>query len=230
MQLGCVMPVGPFEADRHLERCLQAARSWADVLIVYGDGTDPASMELIGRYAHVARFGQESLYETGEHLMRNELFKLADEHLTAGDIVVNLDADEEIHLAPQRTRKILTELQDDWTVDSWCVRFLHLWTPDGTRHRVDGLWQPSIGPRIWRFAPGTRLEPLYEGAWVCPGLPPHLLNRPRPGALFNVLHWSYARPHDRQPKFDRYSRLTGHHPSHIASILEDPVLEPVPCL
>jgi hypothetical protein len=228
VQLAALMPVGPNESARHLERCLKAARGWADILICFGDGTDPASQELIGRHAHVARFGPTSLYETGEHLMRNQLLELADQHLHAGDIVVNLDADEEIHQTAARTRETLHSLADD-PADSWNVHFLHLWNPEGTHHRVDGLWQPSVGPRVWRFQTGIRLQPLYESAWVCPGLPPHLLHNASPRVLFDILHWSYARPHDRQPKYDRYSRLPGHHPAHIQSIIEEPALEAIPC-
>lgn len=221
------MPVGPGEADRHLERCLRAAREWADVLIVYGDAPDGASRALIDRYAHVSRIGARGLYETGEHLMRNELLALADTVLDPGDIAVSLDADEELHTPSEQIRAVLSALAED-PYPSWCVHFLHLWTPDGTMHRVDGLWQPSVGPRIWRFRRGVRLEPLYASAWVCPGLPPDLLNGARPGAVLDVLHWSYARAADRPAKHARYSRLVGHHPAHIASILdENPRLEAV---
>lgn len=221
------MIVGPGEADRHLERCLRAARSWADVVLVYGDNPDPATRNLIGRYAHIARIGDENLYETGEHLVRNQLLELADETLTVGDIIASLDADEEFHAPPDRIRSTLLELEND-PRESWNVHFLHLWTADGTMHRVDGLWQPSVGPRIYRHRKGYRLEPLYESAWVCPGLPLHLLRSDGP-PVFDILHWSYACPKDRPPKYERYSRLPGHNPAHIQSILTEPTMEPVPC-
>lgn len=48
MRLAAAMIVGPGEADRHLERCLNAARSWADLVLVYGDAPDPATRNLIG--------------------------------------------------------------------------------------------------------------------------------------------------------------------------------------
>jgi hypothetical protein len=224
-RLACIMPIGPGEADRHLERCLRAARSWADIVICYGDGADPATRNLIGSYAHIGTFGQENLYETGEHLVRNELLALADRHLATGDIVCALDADEEFAAAGPAVRNILRSLDGQ---ESWNVHFLHLWDPAGTVHRVDGLWQPSIGPRIYVHRPGYRLQPLYESAWVCPPLPPHLLRAAGP-AVLDVLHWSYARPEHRRPKYERYSRLPGHHPAHIESIIGEPVLEPVPC-
>lgn len=225
-RLACLMPVGPGEADRHLERCLRAARRWADLLIVYADGVDRDTANLIGSYAHVAEFGAANLYEQGEHLVRNRLLELADRHLTVGDIVCAVDADEEF-AAGEAARQTLERLYGD-PQESWNVHFLHLWNPEGTLHRVDGLWQPSVGPRIYRHRDGYRLEPIYSGLWVCPPLPPHLL-RADGGAVLDVLHWSYARPRDRRPKWERYSRLPGHNPAHIASIIEEPVLEPVPC-
>lgn len=229
MRLAAAMIVGPGEADRHLERCLNAARSWADLVLVYGDAPDPATRNLIGSYAHITRIGDENLYETGEHLVRNHMLQLADETLDVGDIIVSLDADEELHATPDQIRDTLTALEHDER-ESWNVHFLHLWTPDGSMHRVDGLWQPSVGPRIYRHRKGYRLEPLYESAWVCPGLPPHLLRTGGQAALLDILHWSYARPEDRPPKHERYSRLLGHNQDHIESILTEPRLEPVPCL
>ena len=229
MRLTVLMPVGPGEADRHLERCLDAASCWADRLIVYGDAPDDRTRRLIRHYADTVRIGSESLYETGEHLVRNELLAMADSVLDEGDIICCLDADEEIHASPDEIRAELARLGDDHVRDSWNVHFLHLWTPDGTMHRVDGLWQPSVGPRIYRHRNGYRLEPLYESAWVCPPLPPHLLRTGGQAAIFDVLHWSYARQHDRAPKHERYTRLPGHAAAHIDSILTEPTLEPVPC-
>lgn len=226
-RVACLMPVGPGEADRHLERCLRSARTWADVVIAYGDAPDQTTQRLIAQYAHIATFGQENLYETGEHLVRNELLALADRHLDIGDIVCAIDADEELALG-EHARPILLSLADS-ARESWNVHFLHLWNPEGTLHRVDGLWQPSVGPRIYRHRQGYRLQPIYESAWVCPPLPPHLLRTGGQPAVLDVLHWSYACPEHRRPKFDRYSRLPGHNPQHIQSIIEQPVLEPVTC-
>ena len=227
MRLAATMIVGPGEADRHLERCLAAAAGWADRLLVYGDAPDTRTRDLIHEYATVAVIGDENLYETGEHLVRNRMLELADAALDVEDIIVSLDADEEIHASSTDIRRTLHALATD-PAESWNVHFLHLWTPDGTMHRVDGLWQPSVGPRVYRHRKGYRLEPLYGSAWVCPGLPPHLL-RAGGAPLFDILHWSYARPRDRRPKWERYTRLPGHHPTHIDSIIRTPVLDRVPC-
>ena len=196
-------------------------------LLVYGDAPDLESYRLIRRYATHHRVGSKNLYETGEHLVRNEALALADEHLADGDLVAMLDADEEFAQGP-RTREILLGLADD-PRESFNVHFLHLWNEDGTLHRVDGLWQPSVGPRVYRHRSGYRLRPLYESAWVCPGLPPHLLAE-RSAPVLDILHWSYARERDRAPKHERYSRLPGHSVAHVDSILTEPTLEPVPCL
>lgn len=226
------MLIGPGEADRHLGRCIRSARSWADLLVVYGDWPELATRNLIGSYAHFARIGDAPLYERDEALARNELFATADDALSEGDIVVVLDADEQLvtfepeaHvLTTDRVliRRVLFGLAESMA-DSWNVHFLHLWNPEGTVHRVDGAWQPSVGTRIYRHRPGYRVESY--GAWVCPPLPQHLM-RPGPPVL-EVLHWSYARPEHRAPKHERYTRLAGHATAHVDSILTEPTLEPV---
>lgn len=227
MQLAVLMPVGPDEASRHLAKALRHAHAWADQLIVYGDAPDPDTEALIATFADHWQIGEESLYETGEHLVRNPLFEMADELLETGDIVACLDADEVLHATPERVRQVLSGLEHD-PRESFNVHILHLWDEAGTLHRVDGAWQPSIGPRIYRHRPGYRLAPLYESAWVCPGLPPALLRESSPPIL-ELLHWSYARAEDRAPKHERYTRLPGHSVAHVDSILTTPTLEPVPC-
>lgn len=227
LKLAALMLVGPGEADRHLERALKRAREWADKVIVYGDGPDPHTRQLIGSYAHYARIGDRALYETSEHLARNQLFEVADEILTPGDIVSVLDADEEYAGRPNDIATTLRALEHDRS-EAWNVHFLHLWTPDGRQHRVDGMWQPAIGTRIYRHRPGYRVSPINEHTWVCPPVPASLCWALR-APILDVLHWSYARPEDRQPKYERYSKLPGHHPEHVRSIIDpDPVLEHVP--
>lgn len=217
------MIVGPGEAGRHLRRALSGARSWADIVLVYGDGPDEATRNMIASYADVSRVAEENIHGLGEHLVRNRLFELADRTLDPGDLVVVLDADETIAGGGAVIRSTLQALEGG-PEQAWNVTFKHLWTPDGTMHRVDGMWQPSAGTRIYRHQQGYRVEPL--GAWVCPPVPQQLLWGARPPVL-DVLHWGYALPADRPRKHDLYSRLAGHHPAHIASIIEEPTLEPV---
>jgi hypothetical protein len=228
MRLACLMPVGPGEADRHLERCLKSAREWADLVLVYGDNPDAATVDLIARYAHHSIIGTTNLYEQGEHVVRNQLWALADKYLDADDIACCLDADEEFAESPTRAIQVLQDL-DGSPYRAFSCRFFHLWAPDGTQHRIDGLWRSPVGPRICKFEPNTRLRPLYETAWVCPPLPPHLLNNAQPGPVLNILHWSYANEKDRAPKHERYTEKLGHDLAHVNSIIEPATLEAVPC-
>ncbi|MGH3415435.1 MAG: hypothetical protein ACRDSS_03110 [Actinocrinis sp.] len=223
--LACVVTVGPGEADRHLERMLTSARAWADTLVVYGDGPDPATCATIARFADHHWIG-ENVQAGGEHLVRNRLLELAEHHIADGVIVAVLDADETLHATPARSRAILSSLADS-PAQAWCVHFLHVWSPDGTVHRVDGMWQPSVGPRIYRQQPGQRVSPPSADSWVCPPLPATLrLASFQP--VIDVLHWGYALAEDRPRKHERYRRLPGHHPAHIESIVEPPTLAVVP--
>lgn len=217
------MIVGPGEASRHLQRALESARGWADVLLVYGDAVDLPTWEMCNQHATHFEWSEHSLHAQAEVLLRNRLLEMCDRHLQPGDLVAVLDADEEFRAPPDQVRATLHQAARS-TYEAWCVHFLHLWAPDGSVHRIDGLWQPSVGPRIYRHWPGLRVGAIH-GAWVCSPTPrlPY-----QPGAILDVLHWGYARPQDRPGKHERYSRLPGHHVGHVDSILTEPALEPVP--
>lgn len=226
------MCVGAGEADRHLKRALVSARGWADAVVVFGDGPDRVTRELIAGHATNALIGATSVHGLGEHFVRNELLALADTVLEPDDIVVVIDADEQLAThqlggglttSPVLIRKVLLALAGT-PADSWNVHFWHLWNPEGSMHRADGAWQPSVGTRIYRHRPGLRVQSY--GGWVCPPLPRHLMRGGPP--VLEMLHWGYALPEDRPWKHERYSRLTGHSSAHVDSILTEPTLAPVP--
>jgi hypothetical protein len=90
------MNVGPGESLRYLDRTLRNARRWAEEIIVYGDGPDADTWDAVGRYASHRHFDRENRYPRDESAVRNGLFEMLDRVLADGDIVVILDADEEL--------------------------------------------------------------------------------------------------------------------------------------
>jgi glycosyltransferase involved in cell wall biosynthesis len=93
------MIVGPGESLRWLDRVLRRAQTWADRIFVYADGADDDTLHALDRYASV-RPAALSMFERNESLVRNRLLEMLDEDLNEGDLVVMLDADEELHSVP----------------------------------------------------------------------------------------------------------------------------------
>lgn len=226
MRTVAAMIIGPGEGVRHLDRTLRLARRWAEVIVVYGDRCDHDTLDAIGAVTpHLCRGCGKGFHES---TVRNGLFAMLDETIEAGDIVVILDADEELRrLDGQSPRAVLESFATDHGADAWAVQFWHLWAPDGTVHRVDGAWQPSVGCRVYRHRRGGRVPEREIASAAIPN-PPNDFAPPRLG----IAHWGYARPHDRQRKHEHYMRVDGgrfHLLSHLQSILTEPTVEPVPC-
>lgn len=231
MRVAAAMIVGPGESLRYLDRTLRLARRWADEVLVYADGVDADTEDAIGEGASSFHREAGPRFPTDESAVRNGLFQLCDNALDPGDLIVVIDADEELRsLDPDhRVKRVLQQLAADLTHDSWPVEFWHLWSPDGSQRRIDGGWAPAPQQRIYRHVPGLRMAPR---ALACGAIPPIGPLRASPDrARLAMAHWGYARPHDRAAKHERYMRLDGgryHALWHLESIIQEPTLEPIP--
>lgn len=241
MSIACAMIVGPGEGDRYLGRMLDKAAAWADHIVIVKDHVDPHTAEVIdtgrrvdGHAPSIWHYGIEEsgdpaiTFLTDESAVRNLLLAALDAcpAVRDGDLVVVLDADEQLN---DRERPVRTALERLVTpprgIEAWSMWFFHLWTEDGTHYRADGGWAPAQQFRIFRHRQGARIDsrPL-----ACTAIPPSA--QPRAEAALEVLHWGYARPADRQAKYERYMEIDGgrfHALGHLESILTDPVLKPV---
>jgi hypothetical protein len=219
------MAVGAGESLRYLDRTLRLATGWCDELIVYGDRPDPDTWDAVQRYATCARRSERDRYHESE--IRNGLLGLCDDILDEDDLVVVLDADEELRtLEGDNPTSVLERLVNSDGPPMWTVQFWHLWTPDGTSHRVDGMWQPSIGWRIYRHRKGARLPDRECGVPPIPNMP-HMVVPP----VLGIAHWGYARTDDVTVKHRFYMERDGgrfHSLAHLESIIQPPRLEPVP--
>lgn len=222
------MNVGPGESLRYLDRTLRNAGRWADEIIVSADGPDAATWDAVGHYASHRHFDQENRNPADESLVRNGLFELLDRVLADGDIVIILDADDEVWpLAGDSPASRLGTLAADRDADAWRVLFWHLWAPDGSVMRVDAMWRSDARHRIYRQRPGGRVPRRTLACWPVPeGLS---LSKQQPPLA--MAHWGYARPRDRTLRHMRYMHLDAgwYHPlAHLQSIVEEPTLERPP--
>lgn len=228
--IAAAMIVGPGEGHRYLDRTLRQIRGWADATYVYIDkGVDNDTLAAAVRGADGFWQHQARPFTECESDVRNGLSNMLDSVLEEGDLVVVIDADEELQTqAGTVPRETLRKMHADENIGQWQAEFFHLWDPEGTVYRVDGGWAPHNQTRIYRFAPGLRVP---ERAMACAAVPPGagpLLAHGTPD--LRMLHWGYARPHDRPVKHARYVALDGgrfHNAGHIASIVTDPTLAPL---
>lgn len=223
------MVVGPGEGHRHLDRVLRCARTWADVIVAYGAGVDPdtahALLDGVGCAAlEIEREGQGA-FCGDESVVRNKLLGLVDAVAEEGDIVVVLDADEELC---SLRGKVTDELRAAHASDrgAWPCLFVHLWAPDGSLMRVDGGWRPGYAVRLYRHRPGARIS---GRAFACAPVPEHFVGMcPLEETPFAMRHWGYAHPHDRERKRAFYLEHDGgryHSRRHLESITKEPTLE-----
>jgi hypothetical protein len=227
--IACAMIVGPGESHRYLDRTLRLAGHWADRIFVYLDGADRDTLNAVEEGGATSwRAGGGPRFTTNESYVRHALLHMLDDDLDAGDLVVVLDADEELTARDGTPRRALRHVAGDDRYVAWPVLFRHLWEPDGRAYRVDGGWRPDYKPRIYRHAPGLAIAERQLACSAIPDFPQQAI-APWDESSFVIRHWGYARPHDRQAKYDRYMAIDGgrfHSRAHLESILTTPVLEP----
>lgn len=238
----CAMIVGPGEGDRYLLRVLRSAREWADHIVVLKDHVDAitaAQIDVVAtefprphpRAARVWSYdiADATTFRSDESAVRNGLLKLLDivPYVRPDDLVVVLDADEELRVPEGTVRTALTRLVEypSRGVRAWSMRFFHLWAEDGSTYRVDGGWAPHMQDRIYRHQSGARIEPRQL---ACRAIPESIQSRGE--SVLEVLHWGYARPADRVRKHEHYMAVDGgrfHSRAHLESIIGTPELRPV---
>jgi glycosyltransferase involved in cell wall biosynthesis len=228
----CAMIAGPGEAYRYMDRMLRYASDWADVLCLSLDGADKDTRDCA--VYHSASFENgghvstgERIYERdGEGAARNRLFRLLDRVLDEGDLVVSIDADEQL-TTPRLVLKGLDKNLDEgagvWKADYW-----HLWTRSGDKCRADGLWYPDKRHMAWRHIPGARTE---EGGLFAESTPMQARESKLGRTALQVNHWGYSHIEDRREKHELYMRRDGghqHNVDHLESIVANPELVVLP--
>ena len=221
----CAMIVGPGESFRYLDRMLRYASDWADTLCVYVDGADEDTKNAVVYHSgsfedggHVS-VGRNRIYERdGEGATRNRLFRLLDNVLDEGDLVVSIDADEQL-VTPRSVLQNLDESAGVWKANYW-----HLWTRDGSKYRTNGLWYPDVRHMAWRHIQGAQTE---EGGLFAESTPTQARWSSLGDTELDVLHWGYTHVEDRREKHALYMQRDGgqqHDVAHLESIIQQPEL------
>jgi hypothetical protein len=217
------------EKDRYLFDAVKSLTSHVDGLLLYDDqsqdmtAADWRTLAGFGNVNVIIRGNARASFTEDESGFRQDawttmvgLFRPR-----LGDWIITLDADEFL-----RTTKplpdICTETSSD--IDVLRCKVQEVWGPD--QIRIDGFWDTISAARLCRFQSGSKFANVNQGGGSIP-----LINvREQSSKDFDILHYGYFRPEDRAKKHERYVNTKGHNPKHIQSIIERPVLAPLPRL
>lgn len=217
----CHMVVGPGEAERYLEQVLDRALYWADELHVVLDRKAGAKEEEVVRSRATSWQRSVLTWEDHEGRFRADAWGSMEMAVspTVDDYIICLDADEVVfdhHLIRSGIKQNMG-LRIPF-------RFFEMWGE--SEYRVDGQWRPYEAPICF---PYREYGHFYNKALASGRQPTYVGQIRAAPVLGTVLHYGYARPEDRQAKYERYMRLDGgqfHDIGHLKSIMGPVSTEP----
>lgn len=236
MSLPAIFAVVPTrnEASRYLQSCLTDLTSYCDGVIIADDDSEDDTVnvacDVFSAYKGISAVYPKPTKIPGlmEHEGQFRKWVLetavgAFEPRSLIDWLLVIDADE--FLRPiEPDLHVETVLRN--RIDSLHKSFMgiemgrdELWQLDPPVARNDKLWGTITNIRMFRYDAGREIAP-YQTQLACGSVPPWATwSAYRTGTL-RVVHAGYADPLDRSDKHKRYDGLSGHHPDHIASILD----------
>lgn len=227
-----VCMVGKDESDRYLGHTLALAADWADGILYYDDQSGDDSRDVaqhVGAFVH-CRGDEIPPFLVDESAVRQDAWDRLGHvfPMQTGDLVVALDADEVLNPHAYMGGLLDVIAADMAGADLWGCR-VHVdeaWAFDATNQpliRTDGEWGRISGVRICRWRPdGKFAEKHLAGGSV----PQYALDSAGATDVARLLHMGYANDEGRRERYERYSKLPGHSPTHIESILSSPTLIP----
>lgn len=226
------LTVGKNEEHRYLEPMLQAAAETFDELFFYDDQSTDNTTDIAAKYASFVFIRPHNVPSFVEHegQFREgawhafELFTNVNE----GDWVFVIDCDEvlvagETHLGVHEALRHVANITQVGAVNIGIPEVFGF-EEQVPMVRVDGLWPTIFAPRLFRYKRGGHFAAQHFGV---PAQPTYVLAGARGGTDFvYLMHYGYADPRDRMPKYQRYRGQAGHSNAHVNSIMEPPELEP----
>lgn len=225
------------EAGRYLAESLAWHAEICDEIHVYDDRSTDNSVEIAENAGATVTVRPERLpaFMTHEGNFRQAAWKdfQAKMNVTYDDWVLAFDADEFLATPNGDERDSLERLVQMSRVEkavSWKLRVDEIFdVQDGVpMRRTDGYWATITAVRFFKFKPVGQFanRPMASGS-----VPTYALLDPADATKMavGIQHYGYARPEDRQAKYDRYTSVlhNGHASSHIQSILAEPTLVPL---
>lgn len=213
------------EASRFLERSLASLSRICSDVAVFDDASTDQTIDIASAAgARVdTRDADEVAFAGHEGHFRNLAWKWMEEALKPeeGDWILSLDADE-IALVDDADALYRHLVHTD--SEALTVRIHELWKLNPPMERTDGFWGTITGARLYRWRPGASI-PLRDMA--SGSIPEVARTALGTTTTLRIAHLGYVRQEDRVAKHSRYANRRGHSPTHVASILKRPTLQPL---
>jgi len=189
------------EADRYLRDMLDSASQYVDEIVILDDNSTDQTFSICASYPKVVRLERvkETDFATNESAPRIRLFEMTRE--TNPDWIICLDADE---IMENRFIKEVQTLIDNPGGNYWFgIVFHHFWH-SLTHYRVDKLWKPVAGPRMFKFLHDYKYE-WRQSRLHCGSLPQNVFAMRGTNTAYRVKHLGYADgPKRTRQKYEWY--------------------------
>jgi glycosyltransferase involved in cell wall biosynthesis len=199
MLIGCSLVKN--EEGRYLERVLEQMAKVCDKIIVLDDCSTDDTPEICKAYGAEVFPSIQSYWGTNELKQRKLLWELATHEADFGDWVLCLDADETFD-KPELLRDYIKKA-DAAGCNSLAFPLYDMWSE--THYRDDNFWQGHNG--VWPFCVKYEDTDCFwkETPLHCGRFPINAGNKIAMCPI-KIQHWGWAKPEDRQAKYDRYMR------------------------
>jgi len=211
------------EADRYLEQAIASLRTQVDGLFVLDDRSTDNTPEILSDLRVPHRINRFESFLEDESRCRQNAWKCMEKELILrrGDWVLTLDADE-ILQSRIPLKDIIRRAERDGN-DGLILHVREVW--EEGKMRIDGAWGQVSVLRMCQWQPNGMFRPEQMGG----GSVPSYVSNKGFTSDAEIHHYGYLNPEDRVAKHARYSAKRGkHNLRHIKSILEEPMLAPLP--
>lgn len=229
MRIHCIMCVKN-EKERYLHASLEWHRGQFDSYFIYDDQSDDGTLEFLQNYGDISvETRPDSVPSFMEHegKFRQAAFNSFVDRIEPdeGDWILSLDADEFAvtdYGALYQTLRIITSSAEDAGTASLDMQIPEVWNLLTLDLRIDGFWGSLSSPRLWRYIPPVEFA---NKSMACGSWPTYISNLQKHNSIIvKLYHFGYAVEADRIAKHQRYKGLPGHNPTHIESIVKQPLL------
>lgn len=219
------------EGDRYLREAIESLKGQVAGLFVYDDQSTDNTVDILQelKLPHLVRPAGRPSFLEHEGVFRQDAWSRMTSMFSpkSGDWIITLDADEQLRSCCP-LRDVAATAQDQGENGTW-MQVREMWAKD--QMRVDGFWGGIKALRLCAFKPDGLFktfrqngDPIRMGG----GSLPDYVDRPGKTTLADILHYGYYDPEGRPAKMKRYSAVPGHNPRHIRSIMQPPMLAPLP--
>lgn len=189
------------EEGRYLERVLEQMKQVCDKIVVVDDASTDDTPIICRSYGAVVYQADKPCWGTDELILRKWLWGEACDASKPGDWILCLDADETFD-KPELLRDYIKKA-DAAGCNSLAFALYDMW--DETHYRDDYYWRGHNG--AWPFC--VKYEDIdyfwKETPLHCGRFPMNAINKIA-SCPIRIQHWGWARPEDRQEKYERYMK------------------------